>query len=984
MQVFERFAELGWHQFIDPAETFEFFSVSGVFRRANVDVSLHTGHYGTEDLMQRSALFDVCLRSGLAHLIVAYIRAEESQSQPEGAFAGVKNYVLKEPIAVQQWVRRCLESSERNVSEMVNEQEFSGRESTRTTSKTEAVEEELRCLNGLRMILITLLERFKEGSRQAAYSFNGTDVASNVVNETELSRLTTASIQNLLQLLSQTQSAACACDCILWLNENDVATESKMYKAFYSQARSLRLTYREQFEEVYGNKLSSISGLKKPMLLIEHVMKSAGISLKDLGGSCPPTQLRHLLELLRTASIQENVVQFYGDEVDCEPIEGYFRVQVALLLYFCLDRAYLSVWKQHTQSGARISNKMRSLADSLAAQLSVRDDMKLTLLALWLMENAVVVNTSGDDQVAAIYENAIGLLQQSSAMHLHQKYDLEIDLILYLLETLVHRGESLVAWKVWNTFGVELEQSPPAATELIVVISLELDLWERALSLIRRQKRPDLLDLLFKWLMKSYRLKELVQSVTLLPVEEKLFHTCMMECNIIMDEDVLRDDNIKRVDFLVMYYVLRNKYEQAWHVHHEHLAMIRAMSRGDTEIALAALGQPSLRIRAALLSNMCPEPTPKSYSQRSRNANAQCEGRQRQRSVQPALFENVEMKDVSDSKTSARTTFEPTKPISRKVCAEEKQTTPFGSAFVDEETEPLTRFQEMVDTGKFCYSPGVFSSRRGSSVSTRSAEPPTPVAADKKTPTLLKDRGKVGISAGSVDLSPDSPLHTLTKLKSIAANVTGLRDVARQSLNFGPSPAKPSSAPSTPLQHPVSSFGDRRPLGTPPMRTKINPIFASTSLPPYVSKAGGSTNDFSLKPRNVECVTDISSPVEVQSPATVATDVPENRTVQQASTPPPDLDSAAVVVTPKRYQFVREPLTNPRLEVAHSNSDYPMSPATEELEGMMEPERIDEEFSTPISRLRGRRKEPASAPVRRNPPTVHSSKVLDPILQLRV
>ncbi|CAH0518482.1 unnamed protein product [Peronospora belbahrii] len=444
--------------------------------------------------------------------------------------------------------------------------------------------------------------------------------------------------------------------------------------------------------------------------------------------------------------------------------------------------------------------------------------------------------------------------------------------------------------------------------------------------------------------MKSCRLKELVQSVTLLPVEEKLFHTCMMECNIIMDEDVLRDDNIKRVDFLVMYYVLRNKYEQAWHVHHEHLAMIRAMSRGDTEIALAALGQPSLRIRAALLSNMCPESTPKSYSQRSRNANAQCEGRQRQRFVQPALFENVEMKDVSDSETSARTTFEPTEPISRKVCAEEKQTTPFGSAFVDEETEPLTRFQEMVDTGKFCYSPGVFSSRRGSSVSTRSAEPPTPVAADKKTPTLLKDRGK-----------------------SIAANVTGLRDVARQSLNFGPSPAKPSSAPSTPLQHPVSSFGDRRPLGTPPMRTKINPIFASTSLPPYVSKAAGSTNDFSLKPRNVECVTDISSPVEVQSPATVATDVPENRTVQQASTPPPDLDSAAVVVTPKRYQFVREPLTNPRLEVAHSNSDYPMSPATEELEGMMEPERIDEEFSTPISRLRGRRKEPASAPVRRNP-----------------
>ena len=52
--------------------------------------------------------------------------------------------------------------------------------------------------------------------------------------------------------------------------------------------------------------------------------------------------------------------------------------------------------------------------------------------------------------------------------------------------------------------------------------------------------------------------------MSLLPAEEKLFHTYMMESNVIMDEDVLRDDKIKRVDFLVMYYILRNKYEQAW------------------------------------------------------------------------------------------------------------------------------------------------------------------------------------------------------------------------------------------------------------------------------------------------------------------------------------------------------------------------------------------------------------------------------------
>ena len=119
---------------------------------------------------------------------------------------------------------------------------------------------------------------------------------------------------------------------------------------------------------------------------------------------------------------------------------------------------------------------MRSLTVSHAAQLSVCDDMKLTLLALWLLENAIVVKMSGDNEAAAIYENALGLLQQSSAMHLHQKCNLEADWILHLLETLVHRGESLVAWKVWHTFRVELEQSPPAATELIVVVSLESDL----------------------------------------------------------------------------------------------------------------------------------------------------------------------------------------------------------------------------------------------------------------------------------------------------------------------------------------------------------------------------------------------------------------------------------------------------------------------------------------------------------------------------
>ncbi|KAG7381271.1 hypothetical protein PHYPSEUDO_006242 [Phytophthora pseudosyringae] len=968
LPVFERFAEFGWQLFVEPAETFEFFSVSGVFRRANVDASLHGGQPGAQHLVQRSALFDVCLKSGLAHLVVAYIRAEEAQAQPEGAFAGVKNYVLKEPIAVQQWARRRLEAIEQDVNEMVSEQQYSGRESPRA-AKTEAVEEELRQLNGLRMILIALTERLKEGSRQAAYSSNGVDADGNVLNETELMRLTTAGIQNLLQLLARTQSVACACNCMLWLDENGVAADSEMYNAFYSQARSLRVTYREQFEEIYGNKLSSVSGLKEPMLLIEHVMKSASISPDNLGGGCPPTQLGQLLELLQAPTIQDDVVQFYGDEVDREPIEGYFRVQVALLLYFCLDRAYLSVWKQHTQSGARIANKMRSLADSLAAQLNVRDDMKLTLLALWLVENAVVVKSSGDDQVAAIYESAISLLQQSSAMHLHQKYDLEADLILHLLETLVHRGESLVAWKVWNTFGVELEHSPPAATELIVVISLELDLWERALSLIRSQKRSDLLGLLFNWLMKSHRLKELVQGVTLLPAEEKLFHTYMTESNIIEDEDILRDDNIKRVDFLVMYYILRNKYELAWDVHHEHLAMIRATSRGDTEIAMAALNQPSLRIRASLLSNMCAEPPTKSFPHRSRNTNVRSGDRQRH-ATKPALLVNEEMEDVSDHETPAPASAL-AKQSSAEIHVDEKEATSSASAFVSAQTEHLRHFQEMAEAGEFDYSPGIFSSRQGSSVMPRSIESPAALVAGQKTPTPTKGKGKASaadISIGSIDSSPDSALHALTRPNPIATSSIASRGIARQALNFGSSPAKPSIAPSTPLQPLVSPLGDRRPLGTPPVRSKINPTFASTSLTPPALRAKGSADDFSLKPRNIDSMTDDSSPVEAQEPeASSTTAVPENRTVQQATTPPRDTYTPAAMETPKRYQFVREPSTDSRLEVtAYSDSDQPMSPATEELEGM-ELERIDEEFSTPISRSRGRRKEPASVPVRRNP-----------------
>lgn len=108
----------------------------------------------------------------------------------------------------------------------------------------------------------------------------------------------------------------------------------------------------------------------------------------------------------------------------------------------------------------------------------------------------------------------------------------------------------------------------------------------------------------------------------------------------------------------------------------------------------------------------------------------------------------------------------------------------------------------------------------------------------------------------------------------------------------------------------------------------------------------------------------------MEQPA-ATTELPENRTVQAASAPPPTPaeGSVAPFETPQRFQFVREPMTDSRLSVGSKSSQDqapPPSPATAELEAM-ELERIDEEFSTPIGRSRGRRKEAASVPVRRNP-----------------
>lgn len=796
--VFERFAEFGWQLFVEPAETYEFFTVSGVFKRAHIDAKLHVvQQQGAQHIVQCNALFDVCLTSGLAHIIVAYIRAEaprggafmngSSKDSVSTPLTGLepKNYVLKEPIAVQQWVRRRLESVERRVNEIVADDQFHGGHADSKEPSQSELEASIRELNGLRSIAMTLVERLKEGSRHVTQLAQGNSsmrlangVASNSdkhssLDETELSGLTRAGIQNLLEILGRIQTVVSACQCMLWLEENRISVDERKYEEFYKGAKAIRATYWDQFVDNYGGAVSSTSTggqLSEPLLLIENVMRSANVTLSDLGGSCPPRQLNQLLQLLRAQTIQDDVINYYGDEMEREPIEGFFRVHVALLMYFCLDRAYLSDLSPQVHTGVRIAHKMRAMADSFAAQLNVRDDMKLTLLALWLIENAATVNTGNHDHVTAIYDSAVSLLQQSSAMHLHQKYDLEPDLILHVIETLVHRGESVVAWKVWNTFGVDLTHSPSTATELAVVVSLELDLWERALTILRAQKRVDLLELVINWLVKSNRVKELVQSATLLAEEETIFHQLMLNAGIFSAEDALKDENIRRADLLTMYYALRTKYETAWAVHHEHLAMIRRCTSGDTQIAAAVLNQPSFRARAALLENMCPEPTPSQQSKFVRKESNDDDDMAIDADINPRHKQPMLLQSASgDVSTTAENN-------SSKMM---DTTLPDSSVSSNRSSMASTPLKSSGATAPE-YSPGIYSSRASLPRSSSAKKRPAHAGSNE---TGVASTGKV------IDSAPNSPgLRFLSRRHSSGEDGgSGARKVV-QSLNFGSTP----------------------------------------------------------------------------------------------------------------------------------------------------------------------------------------------------
>lgn len=744
---------------MEPAESYEFFSASGIFKRAHVDAGrLHAGKHATnaQQIEQRNALFDVCLHSGLAHLIVSYVRAEAQSAFPTDARHGIVTYVLKEPIAVQQWIGHTLQIIEQRISESVAHtaqppvSPHGKHHQHADVASSALLEQYARQLNGLRSIAMALVGRLEDGSRQVAQSA-GISLETSL-EDTELARLTSAGIRHLLELLARIQTINCACQCMLWLQENQVAVNGDHLENFYNKARSLRLHASDEFEAKFGA-CGLTARSKQPILLIENVMQSANVTVDAMGGHLPPRKFSHLLKVLRSPTVVNDILNFYGSEIEREPIEGYFRVQVALLMYFCLDMAYVSTLSHHKHTGARIAHKMRAVADSFAAQLSVRDDMKLTLLALWLLENAVTVNTSSADHTSAIYESAIALLQQSSAMHLHQKYDLEPDLILHILETLVHRGESLFAWKVWNTFGIDLDQSPPLATELAVVISLEMNLWERSLMLARSRKQSHLLHLVLSWLMKSNRLKDLVQSVTLVAEEEKIFHSLMMDRQSEDGQDVLQEENIKHVDLLVMYYLLRHKYETAWQVHHDHLAMIRDQTAGDTRIASFVLNQPSFRIRAALLANMCPEPQ---MMERNHEQHQQ-EDVSMDHVHKPRLTQSIPMVTSAISSLHART------------ADVEMSTEPQQAAQSTPKEAPRDESALVSVTD---YSPGIFSTRasqpRASSVKKRSAHDST-----------AKSDGV------QIDSSTESSFHGITQSKSVGRTPRK----AAQALDFGSSTA---------------------------------------------------------------------------------------------------------------------------------------------------------------------------------------------------
>ncbi|DAZ93357.1 TPA: LOW QUALITY PROTEIN: hypothetical protein N0F65_011883 [Lagenidium giganteum] len=963
--VFERFAELGWQPFVDPAETYEFFLVSGIFKRAHIESNLDVVKQGSaQHLVQRNALFDVCLHSGLAHLIASYVRAEEKLHMLRDGtpFADAKAYLLKEPIAVQQWIRRSLENIERSMNAFLIRAELQKPQG----AAGDIHSDNLRKLTGLRTVAIALVERLKEGSRHASRRSSlklSVRTSGNDLEMTELSRLTSAGVRNLLELVHRIEAAALGCQCLLWLEEHRIASDADAYEAFYTRTRDLRAMFQDEYAQRYalGTKQDSSDEAPAAMLLIERVMHSAHLSVNDLNGEMPPTQAKSLVQLLRVASIQDEVLRYYGDEIEHEPIEAYFRVHVAVMMYFALDMAYVSQLARQEHSGEHITTKMVAVADSFAAHLNIREDMKLTLLALWLIENAVSVYTTSDEDVAVIYNCALKVLQQSGALHLHQKYDLEEDLLLAVVETLVHRGQSDVAWALWNTFGVRLSNDN-GSVELALVIALELNMWQRALSIVRSRKRLDLLKTVFQCMTASDRLQEAVEGLTLQADEERIFRRFMMggSTAALSESDLLSDESIRKVDLLVMYYALRTQFTDAWEVHHDHLALLRAAMSGDTQMSVELLQYPSIRVRKALLENLCTEPVvdpskkPKGFSTvelgkliARRDAS---EPSMATKSWEPVGGQDPAQEPTADEDVPMETTEENTKSN-----VESRDST---------RAMPARATPQKMDTpSKSDYSPGIFSSRasqpRSSSAKKRKPTPgsasadqsgrnaPTPGSA--VTPNR-STRGTVPI--GSIDASPDSTVRG-----GVARNQSSessARKIA-QTLDFSsPASGPPKSAPvGVP---PKSTWSFERRLSSTPVRSRFS--FSSSTF----GRSSLSTEELTLKPS--EGATGLEA---IGAVGAMDVDMGSSSSDSPAATPPapnsaPSKSSKAFE-TPRRFQFMNE-MPESRMPATASKATAPRAT----LEEPLEPEKIDDDFNTPLrTTTRSRRQEAASVPVRRNP-----------------
>jgi hypothetical protein len=762
-------------------------------------------------LIQRNALFDVCLHSGLSHVIVAYIRAEEKEPHHGlfGTSSNTKGYVLKEPIAVQQWVKNTTEDIEKKINELMILKDRVSHQDKQQTSDKEHLVQQVRKLNGLKTITLALIERLKEGTQQISQltgdSRRGGDIVEvnddERLEETELARLTNAGTKNLLELLYQIQNISYVCKCALWLEQHQITIVEETYRNFYQKARTMRKSFREAFESKYGSSLLEKNESSRDVsLLIEIVMKSANISIKkDLGGIFPPVHLSHLFQLFASSHIEKDIVNFYGEEIHEQPIESYFRVQIALFLYFALDMAYLSTFNKRktTISACQIVQKMQFFVDSFASQLGVREDMKRTLFALWLVENAPVVSFE-DGDVWELYEEAINSLQQSLT---RRDDSLEEELVLHLVQTLVHRGDSLMASRIWNMFGVTIKVSNTNVLklELALVISLDLQLWERALTLLRHNgisgnRRKELLKVIFEWLEDQNRLQELVQGASLNADEEKELEKFMMS---IEDRSlILGEQNLKRVDLLVMYYLLRQQFQDAWRVHKLQLKQIRLLTHGETQIVAHILNSESFRIRLKLLNITSTEP---------------------------------ETEPTDDDLITSKV-------LSQQVSLVGKAVREKASVIVNQQSN--VSFQS-TPSQSFTYAPGIFSSRasqpRSASVKKPRDQPHSDVT---RTPDVRsKDAGDIPI--GSIDSSPDISASAVAA-RAAAQMEENLGNI-KQTLDFGSSPVSKTPKSSSTLSQKIPP--SRLPLHTPSIHSRtrgsyITPPVLTTTKPPSNSDEG--------------------------------------------------------------------------------------------------------------------------------------------------